>query len=162
MVYFFRAYQQGDVSLLTMIWNDVLNDGREFARIEPFTEREFADFLAKQTAVTCITVDGVVAGFYILHPNDEGRRAHVANASFAMRREFRGQHLGKPLVAHCIQQAKDCGFKGMQFNAVVADNAPALHIYESLGFQRIGAVSNGFLMKDGTYRDLIIMYLLLE
>lgn len=152
------AYRHEDIPRMTKIWNAVLADGVEFARIEPFSAEAFALFLEKQTAVNCLYADDMLAGFYILHPNDEGRRAHVANASFAMDKAFRGKGLGKQLVAHCLDEAKRLGFRAIQFNAVVADNAPALHIYRSLGFRDIGVVPNGFYRKDGTYCDLIMMY----
>ena len=154
----FSTYSQAEVPQLTTIWNDILADGLEFARETPFSESEFSVFLAKQTAVTCIYLDGSLVGFYILHPNDEGRRAHIANASFAMDKAFRGKGLGKQLVAHCLEEAREKRFKGIQFNAVVADNYSAIHIYQSLGFQLIGSVPDGFRSKDGSFHDLLIMY----
>ena len=157
----FSSYQLDQIPRLMEIWNEILRDGLEFARETPFVADEFAAFLEKQTAVTCIYADGVLAGFYILHPNDEGRRAHVANASFAMDKSFRGRGLGKRLVSHCLTEAKAKGFRAMQFIAVVADNAPALQIYEALGFQQIGIVPEGFRAGDDSYRDLIVMYRLL-
>ena len=46
----------------------------------------------------------------------------------------------------------------MQFNAVVADNAPALALYKSLGFVQLGVIPGGFRKKDGTYADIIPHY----
>ena len=50
----------------------------------------------------------------------------------------------------------------MQFNAVVKENRRALHLYEKLGFQRIGEVPGGFLMKDGHYADIVLFYYVLR
>lgn len=102
--------------------------------------------------------DDVLAGYYILHPNNIGRCSHVANASFILSKAMRGQHLGRPLVENCLQQAKACGFRGMQFNAVVASNLPALHIYQEVGFEKVGTIPGGFLLKDGSYSDMYILY----
>ena len=46
----------------------------------------------------------------------------------------------------------------MQFNAVVKSNLGAIHLYEKLGFVRIGEVPGGFLMKDGHYEDIVLFY----
>ena len=68
---------------------------------------------------------------------------------------------GEALVRHCLQTAATLGFRLMQFNAVVKENRRALHLYEKLGFQRIGEVPGGFLMKDGHYADIVLFYYVL-
>jgi hypothetical protein len=49
-------------------------------------------------------------------------------------------------------------FEILQFNAVVATNAHAIHLYECLGFHRLGVIPKGFRMKDGHYEDIILHY----
>ena len=49
----------------------------------------------------------------------------------------------------------------MQFNAVVANNTHALHLYERIGFTRLGVISQGFRMPDGHYEDIIPHYYVL-
>ena len=46
----------------------------------------------------------------------------------------------------------------LQFNAVVADNAPALALYKELGFVQLGVIPGGFRKKDGSYEDIIPHY----
>ena len=94
--------------------------------------------LGEQTAATCLAVDGRLAGYYILHPNNIGRCGHVANASYAMKKEFRGKGLGKHLVSRSLEEAGELGFRGMQFNAVVAGNTAALRIYRQADLRRWG------------------------
>ena len=57
-----------------------------------------------------------------------------------------------------METAAALGFRLMQFNAVVKSNLGAIHLYEKLGFMRIGEVPGGFLMKDGHYEDIILFY----
>ena len=57
-----------------------------------------------------------------------------------------------------LRQAARLGFRGLQFNAVVASNEGAIALYEDLGFQRIGRIPGGFLNKDGAYEDTFIYY----
>lgn len=98
-------------------------------------------------------------GLYILHPNNVGRCGHICNASYAVRSGLRGRHIGEALVRDCIKTAKRLGFGILQFNAVVRTNKPALALYEKLGFVKLGVIPKGFLMKDGTYEDIIPHYI---
>ncbi len=70
----------------------------------------------------------------------------------------RGLHIGEKLVADSLKQAKAHGFGVMQFNAVVASNVHARHLYERLGFVPLGVIPKGFRMKDGHYEDICPYY----
>ena len=62
------------------------------------------------------------------------------------------------MVKHCMEQGRELGFRVLQFNAVVRTNASAIHLYEKLGFVRLGFVPGGFLMKDGSFEDIVLFY----
>ena len=101
---------------------------------------------------------GNVKGLYILHPNNIGRVGHIANASYAVDRQCRGEHIGELLVRDCLAQAQANGYRILQFNAVVASNIHAFHLYQRLGFVDLGIIPGGFLNKDGIYEDIHVMY----
>ena len=103
---------------------------------------------------------GKVVGLYILHPNNIGRCGHICNASYAVASEKRGLHIGEKLVKDCIAQAGRLGFQILQFNAVVATNTHARHLYERLGFRQLGTIPRGFRLKDGTYEDICPYYII--
>ena len=146
-----------------MIWNKVVEDGVAFPQTEPLDDDTGAEFFASQdyTAVAFDTDTAEVVGMYILHPNNVGRCGHICNASYAVRRDIRGEHIGEKLVLDCLAQAKVKGFRVMQFNAVVANNTHALHLYERIGFTRLGVIPQGFRMPDGHYEDIIPHYYVL-
>ena len=98
-------------------------------------------------------------GLYILHPNNVGRCGHICNASYAVRRDCRGQHIGELLVRHSMAKGRALGFRILQFNAVVKSNAPALALYAKIGFTPLGVIPGGFLAKDGTYEDIVPHYI---
>ena len=145
---------------MRLIWNNVVEDGRAFPQLEALSEEGAAVFFAEQTrsAVAVDEATGKVLGLYILHPNDIGRKAHVANASYAVAADARNKGVGRALVADSLAQVAPCGFRGMQFNAVVASNAAAVHLYESLGMRRIGTIPDGFLNAAGEYENMHIYY----
>lgn len=155
-----RAYVTGDLPEMTEIWNEVVEEGIAFPQEELLNSETGAEFFAAQTynGVAAEEDTGKIVGLYILHPNNVGRCGHIANASYAVRREYRGQHIGEKLVLDCLEQGKKYGFRVMQFNAVVATNLSARHLYERLGFVQLGTIPGGFRMKDGHYEDICPYY----
>lgn len=158
-----REYKPQDAAEAALIWNRVVEEGVAFPQLNPLDEISGNAFFSGQS-FTGIAVDchsGEIVGLYILHPNNEGRCGHICNASYAVKKGLRGQHIGEMLVRHCMNQGKELGFKILQFNAVVASNAPALHLYKKLGFIQLGVIPGGFLLKSGEYEDIIPHYILL-
>ena len=153
-----RPYREEDLPAMVEIWNEVVAAGNAFPQTEPLTLEEARVFFAEQSHTAVATVNGRVRGLYILHPNNIGRCGHVANASFAVAGASRGEGIGRLLVEDCLRQAAACGFRGLQFNAVVASNERARALYESLGFARIGMIPGGFCNRDGIYEDMYIYY----
>lgn len=153
-----RPYREEDLPAMVEIWNEVVAAGNAFPQTEPLTLEEARVFFAEQSHTAVATVNGRVRGLYILHPNNIGRCGHVANASFAVAGASRGEGIGRLLVEDCLRQAAACGFRGLQFNAVVASNERARALYESLGFARIGMIPGGFCNRDSIYEDMYIYY----
>lgn len=155
-----REYTEKDLPAMVEIWNQVVEDGVAFPQEDALTLDTGREFFAAQTydAVAEDTDTGRVLGLYILHPNNIGRCGHIANASYAVHREARSLHIGEKLVSDCLAQGKAHGFRVMQFNAVVASNVHARHLYERLGFVQLGTIPGGFRMKDGHYEDICPYY----
>ncbi len=158
-----RQYKKDDIKGAIHIWNGIIEDGQAFPQLEVLTESS-GDQLFSSQSFTGIAYDvetGDLVGLYILHPNNVGRCGHISNASYAVKKGLRGHGIGEKLVKHSIVKARDLDFKILQFNAVVKTNKYALHLYEKLGFVRLGTIPKGFLMKNGSYEDIIPHYLLL-
>ena len=143
------------------IWNEVVREGVAFPQVEEQTDQEAHDFFVSQsyTGVAEDSETGEIVGLYILHPNNVGRCGHIANTSYAVKSGRRGLHIGEKIVKDSLVMGARLGFRLMQFNAVVAANVHALHLYERLGFTRLGRIPQGFLMKDGHYEDIILLYI---
>ena len=156
-----REYRKQDMAHAMEIWNEVVREGVAFPQVEELTDQEAHDFFVSQsyTGVAEDSETGEIVGLYILHPNNVGRCGHIANTSYAVKSGRRGQHIGEKLVKDSLVMGARLGFRLMQFNAVVAANVHALHLYERLGFTRLGRIPQGFLMKDGHYEDIILLYI---
>lgn len=155
-----RGYEEKDLADMVRIWNEVVEDGVAFPQEELLNEATGRAFFAEQTycGVAQEEETGKIYGLYILHPNNIGRCGHICNASYAVRRDSRGLHIGEKLVTDCLEQGKSHGFSVMQFNAVVATNVHARHLYERLGFVQLGTIPKGFRMKDGHFEDICPYY----
>lgn len=155
-----RKYTEKDIPTMCGIWNEVVEEGIAFPQEETLNEKSGAEFFAAQTycAIAEETESKKIVGLYILHPNNVGRCSHIANASYAVSSSFRGLHIGELLVKDCLDQARTSNFKILQFNAVVATNIHARHLYERLGFIQLGTIKDGFRMKDGHFEDICPYY----
>ena len=154
-----RAFQSKDLEKMCKIWNEVVLDGIAFPQEETLDEVSGAAFFSAQTYTGVAEEDGIIYGLYILHPNNVGRCAHIANASYAVSKQSRGKHIGEKLVLDCLAQARAHGFRILQFNAVVESNVHARHLYERLGFVQLGAIPGGFRMKDEHYENICPYYI---
>lgn len=155
-----REYRKADLPDMIRIWNNVVEDGEAFPQEEPLNDTAGAAFFSAQSysAVAEDNESKKIYGLYILHPNNVGRCGHIGNASYAVDAAARGSHIGEKLVADSMAKAKRIGFRVLQFNAVVASNHHARHLYERLGFTQLGVIPGGFRMKDGRYEDICPYY----
>lgn len=156
-----EEYSTKYISDAVEIWNDIVEDGVAFPQTELLNSQTGDEFFKSQsfTGIAVDTDSGEVVGLYILHPNNVGRCGHISNASYAVKKNKRGQHIGEILVKDCLAKAKKIGFKILQFNAVVATNTSALKLYKKLGFTQLGVIPKGFLLKDGSYENIIPHYI---
>lgn len=155
-----RGCTPADLPNMVRIWNEVVEEGVAFPQTQALTMDSGREFFAQQSycGVAEQTADGKILGLYILHPNNVGRCGHICNASYAVSRDSRGLHIGEKLVSDCLMQGKAHGYGVLQFNAVVASNVHARHLYERMGFVQLGVIPKGFRMKDGSYEDICPYY----
>ncbi|WP_165044299.1 GNAT family N-acetyltransferase [Adlercreutzia sp. ZJ138] len=158
MAIVYRAFREEDLPAICKIWNEVVEAGDAFPQTSPLDVDAAREFFGGQTLTQVADVNGVIFGMYILHPNNVGRCAHIANASYAVASPSRGLGLGRELVKDSLEQARKAGFRGLQFNAVVSSNVVAIHLYEDLGFVRVGTIPGGYVNGVGAYEPVYIFY----
>ncbi len=154
-----RPFRPQDISAMRAIWNEVVEAADAFPQETGFdTDSEAEHFFAAQDHTAIAEVGEKILGLYILHPNNIGRCATIANASYAVAREARGQGIGKSLVEDSLAQGKRLGFRVLQFNAVVKSNVSAIRLYERLGFESLGTIPECYRKNDGSFEDLRLFF----
>ncbi len=158
-----KSYDRQYIAAAISIWNEIVDEGIAFPQEEPLNESNGDEFFKSQsyTGLAFDDETGEIVGLYILHPNNVGRCGHICNASYAVKSSIRGKHIGEKLVLDCLAKGKELGFRILQFNAVVATNIHARHLYQRLGFKELGIIPGGFRMPNGTYEDIVPQYHLL-
>ena len=81
---------------------------------------------------------------------------HRAGMGISVLKDYWGCGLGSYLMQLAIDQTRANGFEQLELG-VYSDNTRAIHLYEKFGFERYGIQPRAFKLKDGTYRDEIIM-----
>lgn len=161
MEFTIRPARLEDFEEIYAIFQSVLAEGSTYSYTEKemTPERSLAYWMsAPGTFCYVADVGGKVAGMAALRPNRTGRAAHVANASFIIGRDYRGQGIARTLANHMLKEAKTKGYQSVQFNFVVSKNDIAVNLWKSLGFQIVGTLPKGFDHAEYGLVDVYIMH----
>jgi L-amino acid N-acyltransferase YncA len=141
-----RQATGGDWPRIWPFFRTIVKAGETYAYPEDLTSEEAARlWMAQPPARTVVAeADGALLGSATMGPNRPGRGAHVATASFMVDPTRRGRGIGRALGEEAIAWARDAGYRGMQFNAVVETNTAAVRLWLALGFEIIGTVPEAF------------------
>jgi GNAT superfamily N-acetyltransferase len=155
-----RVATEGDWPALWPIWRAVVAAGDSYVW-RPDTGQEAARrlWMLPPPAEVLVLEDAEgIRATAVLKPNQPGLGDHVANASFMVDPGARGRGHGRRLAEAVLDRARSCGYRSMQFNAVVATNAAAVELWRSMGFTVIGTVPDGFRHARLGFVDLLVMY----
>jgi L-amino acid N-acyltransferase YncA len=138
----------------------IVAEGETYAYPEHLSlEQARSYWMATPPGRTVVAVsDETVLGTASMGPNRPGRGAHVATASFMVDPAHGGHGVGRALGAHVLAWARQAGYRSMQFNAVVETNAPAVRLWQALGFQILATVPEAFNHRGRGYVGLHLMY----
>ncbi|MEA3375732.1 MAG: GNAT family N-acetyltransferase [Chloroflexota bacterium] len=108
------------------------------------------------------SVDDETVGTLGLHtfPN-RARRRHVGQIGMAVRDDWHGRGIGTALMEAAIDMADNWLNLARLELTVFLDNAPAIGLYEKLGFTTEGTLAN-YAFRDGEYVDCLTMARLRE
>jgi len=155
-----RTATDADWPVIYPFYSVIMAEGRTYAFPEQQSLEEARPWWMEQPpGCTVVAVEGeTVLGSAKMGPNRQGRGSHIATASFLVDPRRRGKGVGRALGEHVIDWSRAQGFRGIQFNAVVEVNEPAVHLWKSLGFEVIGTVPETFDHPEHGLVGLHVMY----
>jgi L-amino acid N-acyltransferase YncA len=154
-----REANEDDWPAIYPILAAVTATGQTYAYPEDLSSGEAQALWMGQGRVVVAEVDGVVVGTATMGPNRPGRGAHIATGSFMVAPTAAGRGVGRALGEHLVAWAREHDFRGIQFNAVVETNEPAVRLWRSIGFVVVGTVPGAFRHPELGYVGLHIMFL---
>lgn len=154
-----REATQQDKPAIWRILEPMIRAGETYPLARDMTEWEALDYwFSGAHRVYVAEEDGTLLGTYYLRPNQPGQGAHVANCGYVTASEARGRGIARAMCLHSFEEAKRLGFRAMQYNLVVATNAPALHLWQSCGMEIKGRLEGAFHHPEKGYVDAFVMY----
>lgn len=159
-----REFHSSDWSQIFSFFSEIVAAGETYAYPENLSTEEARDlWVASPPGQTVVAVDGEqVLGSASMGPNRPGRGSHIATASFMVDPGRQGGGVGRALGQSVIAWARDSGYRGIQFNAVVETNESAVRLWESLGFEIVGTVPGAFDHRRLGYVGLHVMFMALS
>ena len=161
MTFFVRPATDADWPLIWPIIQEVAASQETFAMEAAPTEPAMrASWMTRGPgrAVVAVDEERQVLGTANMYANRPNQGSHVASGSLMVAAPARGRGVGRALVRDLIEWTTKHGFRGIQFNAVVASNESAVRLYESEGFRIVGTAPGGFLHPTLGPVDLLILW----
>jgi GNAT superfamily N-acetyltransferase len=155
-----RPFEEADWAQVWPIVREITRAGETFPYDPAMTEEQAHDlWVMAPPGLTVVAVeDGRVLGTAVMGPNRPGPGSHVSTASFMVAEDARGRGVGRALCEFALRWARERGYAGMQFNAVVETNTAAVKLYEDLGFTLVGTVPGAYRHRTLGPVGLHIMY----
>ncbi len=163
----FRDASEADVPAICEIFQETLKAGGTYTLPSDYPSDKCREYWmgpemqgkGKYYATRVATLADRVVGMYAIRPcySIDGPSAHVANASYIVGKEARGQGIAPKMGNESLELAKKMGYTKMQYNQVVSTNTVAVKIWMSLGFTEVGRSPGAFKLADGTEADLLIL-----
>ena len=155
-----REFVEADWPEVWPIVREVVRAADTFAYDPAMTEAQArAAWIEAAPGLTVVALErDRILGTARMGPNRPGPGSHVATASFMVAADARGRGVATALCRFALDWAREQGYAGMQFNAVVETNHAAVEIYKRLGFTIIGTVPGAFAHPTQGRVGLHIMY----
>ena len=134
-----------DADAIWMLLEPVFRAGDTYA-IDPLITWAVAlhYWMDRPAACYVAEVGGEIIGTYYINPNQAGGGAHICNCGYIVGQAARGQGIAAQMCEASQAQARDLGFRAMQFNFVLDSNAGAVRLWQRLGFETLGTVPDAF------------------
>ena len=135
---------------------------REQLTVEKQTERTELFNAHDQKLLLVVEIDGQIVSASNVECGERKSARHVGQIGISILPEYRGVGLGSAIVKAMIDWASVHPIIEKLALGVWADNAPAIALYEKMGFIEEGRKVREVKYADGSYDDCILMHRFVE
>lgn len=154
-----RPATPADTAAIWAIIEPVIRAGETYTLDRDMRQGDALGYwMGADKAVFVAEADGVILGTYYLRANQARGGAHVANCGYMTGAAATGRGVARAMALHSFDQATERGFRAMQFNFVVASNARAVGLWQSLGFEIVGRLPGAFEHPAQGFVDALVMF----
>ena len=137
----------------------VIRDGATYTLVPDMSEGEaLAYWMGSDKECFVAEEAGEILGTYYMRRNQAGGGSHVCNCGYMTSAKATGKGVARAMCAHSLDHARQRGYRAMQFNFVVSTNVRAIRLWQSMGFEIVGTLTEAFQHPAAGYVDAYVMY----
>ena len=154
-----RLANKEDRAGIWQILEPVIRAGETYPLPRDMTEKAALAYWLSSLHTTFVAEgDGRIVGTYYIRPNNSGGGAHIANCGYMVAADAQGKGVARAMCAHSLEYARVQGYKGMQFNFVVATNDRAVALWTKMGFETLCRLPGVFEHPREGLVDALVMF----
>jgi len=158
-----RKFQLEDKEKLIEMYESLSEDAVRWG-LPPYTrERIEHNWLSNlQNLIAIVAVyDGKIVGNAQIFKFPHSRRKGTCETWIYLHQDFHNVGLGTAMLTKLIELARKEGLHRIGLT-VIADNKPAIHLYQKMGFKIEGIMKDSYFGADEKYHDEVVMGLILN
>lgn len=154
-----RPARTDDAHAIWQIIAPIIRAGETYALDREMSESDaLAYWLSKDRETFVADDNGKIVGTYYIRANQSGGGAHICNCGYMTNSAETGRGIARAMCQHSLDYAVRSGYRGMQFNFVLATNVRAIALWQSFGFEIVGRLPQAFNHPVIGYIDALVMY----
>jgi len=139
-----RRANEADWPAIWDMLRPVFRAGETYAVARDIDEATARAMWMDAPAATFVAEDAEILGTYYIKTNHQGGGAHVCNCGYVTSVAAQGRGIARAMCEHSQSEARDLGYRAMQFNMVLASNAGAVRLWQKLGYDIVGTLPSAF------------------
>ena len=156
-----QFYQDSDKEDLVQMYSELSNKSLRWS-MPPYNRQRIERWTSnlENSIILIARNEQRIVGHLQISTGTSPRFREMGDLFIYLHQDFQNVGLGAALIRKGLEIARKRRLHRVELT-VVADNDPAIHLYEKMGFVKEGLKRENYRAEDGTYHDEVIMGILL-